>query len=294
MVHLGGGEKMEPFVQKDGMPALLHLEPWRFGHPSITAGFTGRHGGAGKAPYDSFNCAFHVGDAPEDVLKNRRLLAESLGFTLDAWTCGEQTHGIDIAVVTEEDRGRGNLDRAGAFQSTDGLLTCVPGVLLTSFYADCVPLYFYDPVQRAAGLAHAGWKGTVAEIAGAMVSKMEEVYGSRPKDIVAAIGPSIGECCYEVDDYVMDHVRRLESELSGLNISEAAPDLYAKSEGHAGKSMLNLKEMNRRIMIKAGILPTHIECTTWCTSCNSDLFFSYRKENGVTGRMTSWIGIKES
>ncbi|WP_019909338.1 peptidoglycan editing factor PgeF [Paenibacillus sp. HW567] len=284
---------MEPFMQKGGTPALLHLEPWRTNHSAITAGFTGRQGGIGKAPYDSFNCAFHVGDQPEDVLGNRSLLAESLGFTLQDWTCGEQTHGKDIAVVKAEDRGRGSLDRASAFQATDGLLTDVPGVLLTSFYADCVPLYFYDPHHQAVGLAHAGWKGTVAEIASAMVSRMESVYGSRPQDILAGIGPSIGDCCYEVDDYVMNHVRRLEVELAGIAYG-AGQDLYKKSEADAGKSMLNLKEMNRRIMIKAGILPTHIECTSWCTSCNHDLFFSYRKENGVTGRMTSWIGIKES
>ena len=284
---------MEPFVQKQGMPALLQMEPWQ-GHTEITAGFTGRQGGTGNAPYDSFNCAFHVGDDPEDVLSNRRKLAESLGFSLEDWTCGEQTHGKHIAVVTAEDRGRGSLDRASAFQSTDGLLTNVPGVLLTSFYADCVPLYFYDPVQRVAGLAHAGWKGTVAEIAGAMVSKMTEVYGSDPRHILAAIGPSIGECCYEVDDYVMNHVRDLEETLAADASHETRPALYTKSKSDDSKSMLNLKELNLRIMIKAGILPTHIECTTWCTSCNPDLFFSFRKEQGVTGRMTSWIGIKES
>ncbi|WP_310829711.1 peptidoglycan editing factor PgeF [Paenibacillus pedocola] len=284
---------MEPFVQKQGMPVLLELEPWR-GYREITAGFTGRQGGAGKPPYDSFNCAFHVGDNPEDVLSNREKLAESLGFSLDAWTCGEQTHGKHIAVVTEADRGRGSRTRASAFQSTDGLLTNVPGVLLTSFYADCVPLYFYDPVERVAGLAHAGWKGTVAEIAGAMVSKMAEVFGSKPQHIVAAIGPSIGECCYEVDDYVMKHVLQLEETLALTASSGTEQDLYSKSLSDDSKSMLNLKELNQRIMIKAGILPTHIECTTWCTSCNTNLFFSYRKEQGITGRMTSWIGIKES
>ncbi|MGN7761235.1 peptidoglycan editing factor PgeF [Paenibacillus sp. 22594] len=285
---------MEPFIQKGGTPMLLHLEPWCAVHAEITAGFTGRQGGIGKVPYDSFNCAFHVGDEPEDVLGNRKLLAESLGFTLQDWTCGEQTHGKDIAVVRVEDRGRGSLDRTSAYQATDGLLTNVPGVLLASFYADCVPLYFYDPQQQVVGLAHAGWKGTVAEIAAAMVGRMETVYGSRPQDILAGIGPSIGDCCYEVDDYVMDHVRRLEGELKPVTPSAIPQDLYRTSEEDSHKSMLNLKEMNRRIMIKAGILPTHIECTSWCTSCNQDLFFSYRKENGVTGRMTSWIGIKES
>ncbi|MNO25563.1 Laccase domain protein [compost metagenome] len=285
---------MEPFMQKAGLPMLLHLEPWREEHAELTAGFTGRQGGIGKAPYDSFNCAFHVGDDPSDVLGNRILLAESLGFTLQDWTCGEQTHGKDIAVVKADDRGRGSLDRASAFQATDGLLTNVPGVLITSFYADCVPLYFYDPRLKVVGLAHAGWKGTVAGIAAAMVERMETEYGSCPQNILAGIGPSIGDCCYEVDDYVMDHIRRLEDELKTAATSGPSGDLYRTSESNDRKSMLNLKEMNRRIMIKAGILPTHIECTSWCTSCNQDLFFSYRKENGVTGRMTSWIGIKES
>lgn len=285
---------MEPFVQSDGMPMLLRLEPWCAEHKGITAGLTSRQGGAGKAPYDSLNCAFHVGDAPEDVLSNRKTLAESLGFTLDAWTCGEQTHGTEIAIVREADRGRGSKDRASAFQATDGLLTNVPGVLLTSFYADCVPLYFYDPLQGVVGLAHAGWKGTVAEIAAAMVRAMEINFGTHPSNILAAIGPSIGECCYEVDDYVMKHVYRLEDDLAKQIEIGNSTDLYKKSDADESKTMLNLKEMNQRIMIKAGILPTHIECTTWCTSCNPNLFFSYRKENGITGRMTSWIGIKES
>lgn len=285
---------MEPFVQGEEKLMLLHLEPWREKYEEITAGFTGRQGGASKAPYDSLNCAFHVGDAPEDVLNNRRALAEALGFTLEAWTCGEQTHGADIAIITEADRGRGRLDRVSAFQATDGLLTNVAGVMLTSFYADCVPLYFYDPKCRAVGLAHAGWKGTVAQIGSTMVSRMGVVYGSRPQDIRVAIGPSIGDCCYEVDDYVMDHVRQLEKELAKLEENVESVALYRKSDTDGSKYMLNLKELNQRIMIKAGILPTHIECTSWCTSCNTDLFFSYRKENGITGRMTSWIGIKES
>ncbi|WP_150266246.1 peptidoglycan editing factor PgeF [Paenibacillus tepidiphilus] len=284
---------MEPFKVNSETPALLHLEPWRTKYPGLTAGFTTRQGGVGETPYDSLNCALHVGDSPEHVRENRIRLAGGLGFPLEAWTCGEQTHGKHIALVTEAERGRGSLDRTSAFQATDGLLTDVPGVLLTSFYADCVPLFFYDPVQGVAGLAHAGWKGTVAEIAAEMVAAMGTAYGSRPQDIAAAIGPSIGDCCYEVDDYVMDHIRRFEAELQPADWANE-PELYHAVKGDTHKSMLNLKEMNRRIMIKAGILPTHIECTNWCTSCNSDLFFSYRKENGVTGRMTSWIGLKES
>lgn len=285
---------MEPFVHTDaaGSPSLLHLAGWEAGSPGLVAGFTGRGGGVGRAPYDSLNCAFHVGDDPGTVLRNREIVARSLGFRPEDWTCGEQTHGTEVAVVTAKDRGRGSLERESAFQATDGLLTDVPGVLLASFYADCVPLFFFDPVRRAVGLAHAGWKGTVGGIAAVMVRRMKETYGSDPADLKAAIGPSIGVCCYEVDEAVMDRAKPVLAELR--DVGEGAEPLSRPSAGRPGRTMLNLKETNRRIMIKAGILPIHIECTTWCTSCHPELFFSYRKENGLTGRMTSFIGLKES
>ncbi|MFS0871632.1 peptidoglycan editing factor PgeF [Paenibacillus xylanilyticus] len=274
-------------------PLLLYVEPWRQQFNRMTAGFTTRQGGVGSQPYASLNCAYHVGDDPSDVLTNRRLVAEKLGFSVEAWTCGEQVHGKHVAVIRAEDQGRGLLDRQSALQDTDGLVTNVPGVLLTSFYADCVPLYFYDPVQQAVGLAHAGWKGTVAGIAQSMVETMEREYGSRQQDIRAAIGPSIGDCCYEVDEAVMQHVRVwFESSPGNDEYNNSAQGRVYHSSGN-GKTMLNLKECNRHIMMKAGILPDHIECTTWCTSCHPELFFSYRKENGTTGRMASWIGLEE-
>ncbi|WP_438351609.1 peptidoglycan editing factor PgeF [Paenibacillus sp. FA6] len=281
---------MEPFVLKsprEDDPALFMLESWNTSQ-TITAGFTGRQGGASQAPYNSLNCAFHVSDDSTDVINNRLTMVESLGYSLDAWTCGEQVHSNHIETVYESDMGRGNRDRSSAFQNTDGLLTDVPGLLLTSFYADCVPLYFYDHTKQVVGLAHAGWKGTVSGIASNMVDRMKQEYGSDIADIRAAIGPSIGSCCYEVDDKVMSQVYELERGSKDSNLY--SPSWYQNKD--SGKSMLNLKEMNRHIMMEAGILPTHIECTTWCTSCRNDLFFSYRKDGGVTGRMASWIGIK--
>lgn len=274
-------------------PLLLYVEPWRQRFEQLSVGFTTRHGGVGSVPYATLNCAYHVGDDPEVVLNNRRLVTGKLGYEAEAWTCGEQVHGKHVAVIKAEDRSRGLLDRQSALQDTDGLVTNVPGVLLTSFYADCVPLYFYDPVQQAVGLAHAGWKGTVAGIAVSMMETMEREYGSRRQDIRAAIGPSIGDCCYEVDEAVMQHVRVWfdDSPVNDEYKDSASKKAYRSVDN--GKTMLNLKECNRHIMMKAGILPDHIECTTWCTSCHPELFFSYRKENGVTGRMASWIGLEE-
>ncbi|OAB46617.1 peptidoglycan editing factor PgeF [Paenibacillus antarcticus] len=281
---------MEPFVvnnRKDEDPALFLLAPWT-SFDKITVGFTGRHGGTSKSPYESLNCAFHVDDDPGDVIINRHRIVETLGFPYQAWTCGEQVHSNHVEIVHLEDQGRGNMDQSSAFQNTDGLLTNIPGVLLTSFYADCVPLYFYDPIKQVIGLAHAGWKGTVSRIASTMVDKMVHEYGSDAHDIRAAIGPSIGSCCYEVDDKVMLSVYDLEKDVLGNNTYSTS--WYLKKNN--GKSMLNLKEMNRQIMMKAGIMPSHIECTTYCTSCRNDLFFSYRKDGGTTGRMASWLGLK--
>lgn len=281
---------MEPFVKQDHHgPSLFMLESWKDERAGLTAGFTGRDGGVGVAPYNSLNLALHVGDNQEDVIKNRRQTAEMLGFSLEDWTCGEQVHRSEIAVVGPSERGRGSLDRQSAIQDTDGLLTNTPGVLLASYYADCVPLYFWDPVKDVVGLAHAGWKGTVAGIGSRMIEKMKSEFGSSPKDIRTAIGPSIGQCCYEVDDKVMSKVNDLGLTVEGNNIDSAL--LYV-DKGN-GKYMLNLKEINRHIMIKAGIMTDHIECTSWCTSCRNDLFFSYRKDEGTTGRMASWIGMRK-
>lgn len=282
---------MEPFIWNptNQSPLRFELESFQRLLPTASAGFTGRAGGVSRQPYDSLNLAYHVGDDPSDVLANRGLLLEALGFEPDSWTCGEQVHGNQVVVVKEEHKGKGYADRSSAFQNTDALVTNVRGVLLTSFYADCVPLYFMDPVKKAVGLAHAGWKGTVQAIAEEVVATMEREYGSNRGDIYGAIGPSIGDCCYEVDGAVMEKVRAV---LQGIS-DEIDTSRIESPSINEERTMLNLKELNRIIMIKAGILPTHIECTSWCTSCHSDYFYSYRKEGGVTGRMASWIGLKE-
>jgi YfiH family protein len=158
---------------------------------------------------------------------------------------------------------------------------------MAALFADCVPLYFYDPVHNAAGLSHAGWKGSVKQIAQATVTKMKDLFGSKPKEMLAAIGPSIGVCCFEVDELVMDKVWELFGSANECHDGEI-PLYFGKTNG---KFMLNLQEMNRQIMIKAGILPTNIEVSKLCTSCRSDLFYSHRKEKGETGRMVAWIGL---
>lgn len=285
-----GVARMKPFrlLHETGQPARLHLESWERDYDALTAGFSTRWGGASEGDYSSLNCGLHVKDDPRRVIENRGRLALALNVPFEAWTCGEQVHGRNVAVVTRVKRGKGRLANEDAIPDTDALITNEPDVLLISYYADCVPLYFYDPVRRVVGLAHAGWKGTVQQIARHTVEAMSETYGTDAADVLAATGPSIGSCCYEVDRNVIE---RIDECLTELNSDDNERRNIYKQGQKEGKFMLNLQQLNRQIMIKAGILPSHIEICEICTGCRTDLFFSYRKENGSTGRMVSWIGL---
>jgi YfiH family protein len=266
---------MDPFVleQKPGQPSVLRLASWMDKFDGLTVGFTSRLGGVSEPPLGPLNSAFHVGDREADVVENRCRITKLVGFDLEAWTCAEQVHDCQVTIVESSDRGAGSKSRETAIPNTDALVTNHKDIMLTSFYADCVPLFFIDPLQRVVGLAHAGWKGTALQIATKTIDKMSKVYGSKPSNMLAAIGPSIGACCYEVDQQVVNQI--------------GAPTPARKDNG---RYMLDLKEINRQFMIRAGILPNHIEVTSLCTSCSTDLFFSHRAENGRTGRMASWIG----
>ncbi|GMX66893.1 peptidoglycan editing factor PgeF [Paenibacillus elgii] len=286
---------MEPFVirQAENGCELLMLERFMNACPAVTAGFTTRRGGVSREAFGSLNCGLHVEDAPADVVANRKLLAESLELPFESCTYAEQVHGKEIQVVGKGQRGAGNDSREKALQGKDGFVTNEPGVFLHALFADCVPLYFYDPVRKAVGLAHAGWKGTALQIAKATLETMSAAYGTKPRDVKAAIGPSIGVCCYEVDDAViarMDKVLEQVAPGGGADESGRSP-FYEKQPN--GKYKLNLQQINRQIMIKAGIMPSHIEISGLCTSCRTDLFFSHRKEGGKTGRMAAWIGLRE-
>ena len=282
---------MEPFAawsEKTG-PSLYSLQAWMESYPGLTAGFTGREGGVSSAPWQSLNVGLHVGDDPADVIRNRELVTEAIGWPVDSWTSSEQVHGAAVRHVGKAERGKGRLSRADALADCDAVITAEKGVLLTSLYADCVPLYFFDPRREVMALAHAGWKGTVLKIAAATLQEMKAAYGSEPSEVLAAIGPSIGSCCYEVDEPVINRVVPLIDELVQQN---GADRQVMIQQGNSGKAQLDLKEINRQIMIKAGILPIHIELSTRCTGCQTDLFFSHRMEGGQTGRMASWIGME--
>ncbi|PZE22641.1 peptidoglycan editing factor PgeF [Paenibacillus xerothermodurans] len=284
---------MEPFVlqtERNGSE-LLYIKSWRGRDAGLTVGFTSRRGGVSEYPFDSLNCGLHVGDAPPAVVANRARLAEALQIGLDACTYGEQVHGNEVQIVTKQHAGAGVDSRQSALQSKDAFITNEPGVFLHVMFADCVPLYFYDPVHRAVGLAHAGWKGTVLQIAKTTVEAMSVAYGTQANQLYAAIGPSIQSCCYEVDDTVISRVSETMLALSIGNDQTQSLPVYQTLPN--GKYKLSLQQLNRQIMIKAGIVPTNIEISSLCTSCRTDLFFSHRKEGGKTGRMAAWIGLYE-
>ncbi|ANB61642.1 peptidoglycan editing factor PgeF [Anoxybacteroides amylolyticum] len=247
---------------------------------NVIAGFTTKQGGFSQAPFATFNLGLHVGDEAIVVEQNRRKLAEFFTIPLEQWVCCEQTHGSRIEKVTARDAGKGTVRLETAIADTDGLYTDEAGILLTLCFADCVPLYFFAPTHGMIGLAHAGWKGTVKNIAGNMVQRFRDE-GIMPEEVMVAIGPAIGACCYVVDNRVIDAVQNV------LGTSETLP-FYEMS---VGQYALDLKELNRLLLIKEGV--QHIEVSNYCTSCETNVFFSHRRDNGQTGRMMAFIGRKE-
>lgn len=271
--------RLAPFIQKNKDSLLF--DKWSQG--GVLCGMTTKNGGVSHFSFQSLNTGLHVFDTKENVVKNRGLVARNLGTPLDSWVFADQTHDHTIKRVMLEDAGKGSTSYDTALKATDGLYTKEKNVVLALCFADCVPLYFYDPAAALVGIAHAGWKGTVLQIGKRMVDIWKTAEGSRQNDIQAVIGPSIGSCCYKVDEHVIRYVDQLpiqtESAITEVNNSEY---------------MLNLKELNRLILLDAGMKEENITVSPLCTSCEKELFFSHRRDKGKTGRMMSFIGFKEA
>ena len=231
----------------------------------IVQGFSTRLGGVSTEHLSSMNLSFSRGDQEENVRENFRRIADAIGFTPEDLVFSDQTHTTNIRVVTEADRGKG-FTKPLDYTDVDGLITDVPGLVLATFYADCVPLYFVDPIRKAVGLSHSGWRGTVHKIGKITVQAMADQYGSRPEDIVAIIGPSICQDCQS--------------------------ELYYQKEN--GKYQLNLWRANEIVMEEAGILPENIHTTQWCTCCNPELLYSHRASKGKRGNLAAFLGLKRS
>lgn len=229
------------------------------------------------------NIGFTEGTDYEMIRDNRMDLGKAVGFEVSRMVCAHQIHSDHITVVKAEDRGKGALDKESRLPDTDGMITDVPGVCLLVLSADCVPVLLYDPVKRVIGAIHAGWRGTVAGIAGKAVAGMRENYGCCPADIIAGIGPSIGRCCFEVGPEVADVFREKFGNM---------PELVTASEV-ADKFFVDLWMANFYVLTHAGVSARHIEISGLCTRCRPDEFFSYRYAGKQAGRFGAGIVLCE-
>ena len=249
--------------------------------PGILHGFSTRLGGVSRGIYSSMNLSFTRGDDEAAVRENFRRISKAIGFRPEDIAASSQTHTANVRVMTEKDRGNG-IVRPGSYEDVDGMITDVPGVVLATFYADCVPLYFVDPVRRAVGLSHSGWRGTAGKIGAVTVRKMQEAYGSKAENIYGAIGPSICQKCYEVsEDVILEFQKTFKK--------ETWEKLFYRKDN--GKYQLNLWEANRLVMEEAGILPEHISLPGICTCCNPEFLFSHRASKGKRGNLGAFLGL---
>ena len=248
----------------------------------VTHGFSTRLGGVSSGDCSSMNLSYTRGDAKEAVDENFRRIADAIGFSVESIVCSDQTHTTNVLCVDAKDCGNG-ITRPRPYTDIDGLVTNVPNVTLATFYADCVPLYLLDPVQKVIGLSHSGWKGTVGNIGAKTVQVMTEKYGSRPEDIITAIGPSICMDCYEVSADVAEQFK------TAYPYQLLDFILYDKGNG---KFQLNLWEACALNFLEAGILPEHISMPEICTCCNPEYLFSHRASKGKRGNLAAFLMLK--
>ena len=240
-----------------------------------------RAGGLSKAPYQSLNLGLHVGDDPEKVLRNRRRLAETIGIPINQFTIARQIHSGNVKIISDDLRGRGSIDYENVIEDTDAMVTNGADICLVILVADCVPMLFFDPVHKAIGVAHAGWRGTLQYIAQNTVKTMESAFGSSPGDIIVGIGPSIGPCCYRVGPEVISRVEKAFHATKGLIVNKSGD----------GAGYFDLWKANLNQLLHAGIEKRHIEPAGICTHENAHLFFSYRYQQGDTGRFGAGIKL---
>ncbi len=254
--------------------------------PFIKHGFSTRLGGVSKGIYSSMNLGspkLEVRDNPDNIKENFERIAKSIGVKPESMVVSDQVHKTTIRLVNKSDRGKG-LYSPRDFKEVDGLITNEAGVTLVTKYADCVPLYFVDPIMKTIGSSHAGWKGTVEKIGQITINEMIKHFQSKPQDIIAVIGPSICQDCYEVGEEVVVRFKdAFHSKWHG--------DIISKNEN--GSYQLNLWQANKIVLLEAGLKLENIHLSSVCTSCNRDLLFSYRKEKGQRGSLAAFLAIKE-
>ena len=248
----------------------------------VRHGFSTRLGGVSEGVCSTMNLSFSRGDDEAAVRENYRRMAKAIGVENDSFVFSMQTHTTNIRVVTSKDKGKG-LATPLDYSDMDGLVTDEPGLCLTTFYADCVPLFFLEPVKKVIGLSHSGWRGTVGKIGKNTVQLMQENFGSKPEDLLAAVGPAVCMDCYEVSEDVIEQFKEAFEK-------KYWEDLFYKKEN--GKYQLNLWKANELIFLESGILPEHMAITNVCTHCNSKILYSHRTMGNNRGNLCAFLALK--
>ena len=249
----------------------------------VVNAFTTRTGGVSRTPLDKLNLSFNVGDEESRVAENRKIILDALSIDYRTAVTAQQVHKEKISLVRKEDKGKGAFKYSKRIAQTDALITDIPGIPLLMCYADCVPIFILDPVKKAIALIHSGRKGTELELTLKTLFKMKKIFKTNPRSCLAAIFPSIGPCCYnikeenKIDDYWLNEVK-----YNGEPIS---------SQNKSGRS-LDLRKANHGQLIKGGVEEKNIFVNEICTADHPELFFSYRRDKGITGRMAAIFMLK--
>ena len=274
--------QLKTYTVDDGKTPLPVLKFPIFPENLVEHCFTTREGGVSTGIFDSMNLSFTRGDDASAVLHNYSRVAQIFGKTADDFVCSDQTHTTNVLRVDRASAGCG-VTRERPYADIDGLITNEPGIILSTFYADCVPLFFTDPIHRAIGLSHSGWRGTVGRMGAVTLEKMHQEFGTDPEDVYAAVGPSICQDCYEVG-------------------TEVADAFYRQFPGHEeeilldkgnGKYQLDLWKCNERILLEAGVRAERLAVTNICTCCNPSLLFSHRASHGKRGNLGAFLMLRE-
>lgn len=241
----------------------------------ITHCFTTRLGGVSSGECFSLNMGFNRNDSKENVIENYQRVCDAVGIDIRDTVLSRQIHDNKIYKVASSDKGKG-IFRENDLSGYDGLMTNEKGIALVTFYADCVPLFFYDPDNKAIALSHSGWRSTQKSIAAETVKAMEKEYGTESSKLICAIGPSIRQCCFEVGEEVVEDF---------CNTIQWS-DKYCKKENN-DKWHIDLQGIIKNTLLITGVLENNITDANLCTKCNKDIFFSHRGDNGKTGSMTA-------
>ncbi len=245
------------------------------GH-GILVTFTTRIGGVSRAPYSSLNLAFHVGDDPELVLENREIVCNLFGLEPARIVCAEQVHSNEVAIVTKRDIGKGALSLGGTIKGVDALVTDQRMIPLSLYFADCVPVILVELQKRIVSVIHGGWRGIYGNIIGNAAKTVVSLWPEHPAELLAFIGPSIGDCCFQV----------------GEDLARTFSKRFRNSESWLHGDRIDLREIARMQLVESGVpAPNIYACEDCCTSCHNDSFFSYRADGGTTGRQAAMAAI---